>query len=128
MRPKTPRFWPEMIAHAFVGQSVNMLEKKKPDHKLCRNSRRRPLATRSSKLSPMTLAAPAVRSIAAPRERLATYLYRAAASHVRSFLTHSSPEKSAVELFGRDEVTALVLRGATTQATTGSPSWAQASG
>jgi len=27
------------FAHAFVGQSVNMLEKKKPDHKLCRNSR-----------------------------------------------------------------------------------------
>ncbi len=27
------------FAHAFVGQSVNMLEKKKSDHKLCRNSR-----------------------------------------------------------------------------------------
>src|SRR5262245_26165484 len=27
------------LAHAFVGQSVNMLEQKKPDHKLCRNSR-----------------------------------------------------------------------------------------
>src|SRR3989440_12203995 len=27
------------FAHAFVGQSVNMLEQKKPDHKLCRNSR-----------------------------------------------------------------------------------------
>src|SRR5262249_11404285 len=26
------------FAHAFVGQSVNMLEQKKPDHKLCRNS------------------------------------------------------------------------------------------
>src|SRR5262249_33487520 len=53
------------------------------------------------------LRSPAVRSIAAPRERLATYLCRAAASHVRSFLTHSSPEKSAVELFGRDEVAAF---------------------
>src|SRR6516162_2994543 len=27
------------FAHAFVGQSVNMLEQKKSDHKLCRNSR-----------------------------------------------------------------------------------------
>src|SRR4051794_3565222 len=27
------------FAHPFVGQSVNMLEQKKPDHKLCRNSR-----------------------------------------------------------------------------------------
>ena len=27
------------FAHAFVGQSVNMLEQRKPDHKLCRNSR-----------------------------------------------------------------------------------------
>src|SRR6516164_4004906 len=27
------------FARAFVGQSVNMLEQKKPDHKLCRNSR-----------------------------------------------------------------------------------------
>src|SRR5262249_42951897 len=27
------------FAHALVGQSVNMLEQKKPDHKLCRNSR-----------------------------------------------------------------------------------------
>src|SRR6516164_2026534 len=27
------------FAHAFVGQSVNMLEQKKPDHKPCRNSR-----------------------------------------------------------------------------------------
>jgi hypothetical protein len=26
------------FAHPFVGQSVNMLEQKKPDHKLCRNS------------------------------------------------------------------------------------------
>src|SRR5262245_56168155 len=27
------------FAYAFVGQFVNMLEQKKPDHKLCRNSR-----------------------------------------------------------------------------------------
>src|SRR6516165_5448698 len=27
------------FAHAFVGQSVNMLEQKKPDHKLCLNSK-----------------------------------------------------------------------------------------
>src|SRR5207245_10788907 len=27
------------FAHAFIGQSVNMLERKKPDHKLCRNPR-----------------------------------------------------------------------------------------
>jgi len=33
------------FAHAFVGQSANMLEKKKPDHKLCRNFRPATVAT-----------------------------------------------------------------------------------
>lgn len=58
------------------------------------------------------------------RARAATYLYRAAASHVRSFETKQEPARSAQEMFGKDEVTALVLRGATTQATLGSPTWA----
>src|SRR5262245_2162980 len=43
LRPLTsltsPSFIDPAFAHAFVGQSVNMLEQKKPDHKLCRNSR-----------------------------------------------------------------------------------------
>jgi hypothetical protein len=58
--------------------------------------------------------------------RPATYLYRAGASHVKSFLTKATAEKSAQELFGRDEVTMLVLRGTATQAATSSPSWAGA--
>src|SRR6516164_7912341 len=39
------------FAHAFVGQSVNMLEKKKPDHKLCRNSRSATLAVQRRDLA-----------------------------------------------------------------------------
>src|SRR5215475_6662207 len=38
-------------SYAFVGQSVNMLEQKKPDHKLCRNSRPDTLAVQRRDLA-----------------------------------------------------------------------------
>src|SRR5262249_1154698 len=59
------------------------------------------------------------------KARPAVYLYRAGASPVRAHVTNRSPERCAEELFGRDDVvTGIVLRAATTMATTTTPSWA----
>jgi hypothetical protein len=60
------------------------------------------------------------------RARPCVYLYRAGAAHVRSHITRSSPERAAKELFGNDTVTDIVLRAASTAATTGTPTWAGA--
>jgi len=59
------------------------------------------------------------------RNRPATYLYRAAAAHVRAHVTHEAPERAARELFGDDAVTDIVLRAATTPAAiSGTSGWA----
>jgi hypothetical protein len=62
------------------------------------------------------------------RIRPAQYLYRAGAAHVRSHVTRSAPEAAARSLFGKDVVTDVVLKAASTQATIGIPSWAGALG
>src|SRR5215831_4843725 len=77
--------------------------------------------------------APAQRSPLAARSglpfckpRASTYLYRAAAAHVRAHVTHETPERAARELFGDDAVTDIVLRAATTPAAiSGTSGWAQ---
>jgi len=58
------------------------------------------------------------------RKRAADYLYRAAASYIRSHVTRGKPEDAARELFGRDSVTELVLRAASSGATTTGSGWA----
>ena len=76
--------------------------------------------------------APAHRSPLAARSglpfsqpRASTYLYRAAAAHVRAHVTHQTPERAARELFGDDAVTDIVLRAATTPAAiSGTSGWA----
>jgi hypothetical protein len=60
------------------------------------------------------------------RKRPADYLFRAGAACVRAFVERSTPERCAKELFGNDVVTPLVLRAASTMATTSSPTWASA--
>src|SRR5262249_34011869 len=58
--------------------------------------------------------------------RPAVYLHRAAAAHLRGFITNQTPERAAKELFGDDAVTDIVLRAATTPAAiSGTPAWAQ---
>jgi HK97 family phage major capsid protein len=59
------------------------------------------------------------------KARASTYLYRAAASYLRTHLKGGSAERVAKDLFD-DPVTPIVVRAATGQATTGSPSWASA--
>ena len=57
--------------------------------------------------------------------RPAVYLYRAAAAHLRGFITDQTPERAAKELFGDDAVTDIVLRAATTPAAiSGTSDWA----
>src|SRR5262245_52316037 len=58
------------------------------------------------------------------RPRAATYLARAATAHVRAFLTGATPANIAKSLWG-DDVTNLILRAATTPATTTTSGWAQ---
>jgi hypothetical protein len=59
------------------------------------------------------------------KARPAVYLYRAAASHARCFVTRSTPEGAARALFGGDVVTDAILKAATLPASTGTPGWAQ---
>jgi hypothetical protein len=57
--------------------------------------------------------------------RPAVYLHRAAAAHLRGFITGQTPERAAKELFGDDAVTDIVLRAATTPAAiSGTSGWA----
>ena len=57
--------------------------------------------------------------------RPAIYLCRAAAAHLRGFITNQTPECAAKELFGDDAVTDIVLRAATTPAAiSGTSGWA----
>jgi Phage capsid family len=58
------------------------------------------------------------------RARPCVYLHRAAAAHVRSFLTKESPERCAKQMFGNDTVTDMVLRAASSPATVGTAGWA----
>jgi hypothetical protein len=56
--------------------------------------------------------------------RPAVYLVRAAAAHLRGFITGETPQRVASDLFG-DSVTDIVLRSATTQAAvSGTSAWA----
>jgi HK97 family phage major capsid protein len=59
------------------------------------------------------------------RKRPRDYLYRAASAHIRAHLKGDSVERHAKEMFG-DPVTDLVIRAASSAATTTSPSWASA--
>jgi HK97 family phage major capsid protein len=60
------------------------------------------------------------------RTRAATYLYRAAASHIRAHqLGNANAERVAKELFD-EPVTQWVIRAASSVATIGSPAWAGA--
>jgi hypothetical protein len=60
------------------------------------------------------------------RARPAVYLYRAAAAHLRSFVTGATPANAAKAMFGNDGVTDLVLKAASTPAAiSGTPGWAQ---
>src|SRR5262252_2906589 len=59
------------------------------------------------------------------RKRPADYLFRAAASYVRSHITHAKPEICAKQMFG-DPVTDIILRAATSGATTTGSGWADA--
>src|SRR5262249_37175641 len=60
------------------------------------------------------------------RLRPATHVFRSAASHVRSAVERErrDPETVAKALFGQDEPTFLLLRAASTQATTATTGWA----
>jgi len=58
--------------------------------------------------------------------RPAVYLYRAAAAHVRGFANKTTAEAAARSLFGSDVVTDVILRAASSPATTGSSTWAGA--
>src|SRR5262249_9734032 len=60
------------------------------------------------------------------RARPAVYLYRAGAAHVRAHLTRSSPEREAKALFNGDPITDMVLRAASSPATTTNAGWAGA--
>src|SRR5262249_25070503 len=58
--------------------------------------------------------------------RAAVYLHRAAAAHLRSFVTGTTPTNAAKQMFGDDIVTDLVLRAAGSPAAiSGTPGWAQ---
>ena len=59
------------------------------------------------------------------RARAATYLYRAAAAHLRGYVSRSTPLRSAEQMFGRDVITAEILRSASAPAETTTPGWAQ---
>jgi len=53
------------------------------------------------------------------------HLYRAAAAHLRAHRENISPERAAKSLFADDQVTPLLLKAASTPATTTTPGWAQ---
>jgi hypothetical protein len=58
------------------------------------------------------------------RNRASEHLYRAAAAHVRSFVTNTSAERAAKDLFGTDEATELILKASTGAAKTTTSGWA----
>jgi hypothetical protein len=58
------------------------------------------------------------------RLRPATHLYRAAAAHLRSYVSRSTPLRAAEQMFGRDIVTAEILKAASTPAETTTAGWA----
>jgi hypothetical protein len=61
------------------------------------------------------------------RARPCVYLYRAAAAHLRSFVTGATPADAARSMFGDDRVIDFVLRAASAPAAiSGTPGWAQA--
>jgi hypothetical protein len=51
-------------------------------------------------------------------------LYRSAAAHLHAYANRGTPATSARTLFADDQVTEIVLRAASTQATLATPSWA----
>jgi hypothetical protein len=54
-------------------------------------------------------------------------VYRAAAAHLRSYVTGATPANAARSMFGEDRVTDLVIRAASSPAAiSGTPGWAQA--
>ena len=60
------------------------------------------------------------------RARPAAYLYRAAAAHMRAVIERTTPHSAARALFGNDPVTDVVLRAASSPATTTGATWASA--
>src|SRR5262249_10881916 len=59
------------------------------------------------------------------RARPAVYVYRAAAASFRSYVSRSTPLRSAEQMFGRDVITAEILRSASAPAETATAGWAQ---
>ena len=68
---------------------------------------------------------PLPQDVGIKRTRAATYLYRAAAAHLRGYVSRGTPLRAAEQLFGRDVVTAEILKAASTPAETTTPGWAQ---
>jgi hypothetical protein len=60
------------------------------------------------------------------RARPSVYLFRAAAAHLRAHVTRSTPEAIARQMYRGDPVTEVVLRAATSPATTTGSGWADA--
>jgi hypothetical protein len=60
------------------------------------------------------------------RVRASVYFYRAAHATLHAHVNGISPERAASELFGRDIVTEIVLKGANNPATIANPTWAGA--
>jgi hypothetical protein len=59
-----------------------------------------------------------------PKLRAADHIYRAASAHLRSFVSGNRPEYEAQAMFGDDQVTDIVLKAASGQATTTTTGWA----
>jgi hypothetical protein len=59
-----------------------------------------------------------------PRPRPAAYTWRAATATVRAFTRGISAEQAARSLWPEDDVTPIILRGTSTQATLTDPAWA----
>jgi capsid protein len=57
--------------------------------------------------------------------RPCVYLIRAASAHLRSFITGATPSNAARSMFADDRVTDVIIRAATTPATTTTSGWAK---
>src|SRR5215471_1686289 len=80
-------------------------------------------------LSSVTPASRGPLAVRAPGSRLklrvADHIYRAGVATLRAYLSGASPEREAKAMFGDDGVTELVLKAASTPATTTVPGWAK---
>jgi hypothetical protein len=61
-----------------------------------------------------------------PEARPSTYFYRCCAATLRAHVKRTSPEAAARDLFGDDVVSEILLKAASSPATTVTPAWAGA--